>query len=113
MRHPAPRVADLLTQIGMRRVPAKQIAGATRVAYQDRRISSSARSRVYSDRSAGNGLSDVDDLPYGIALRVRQITGATGVAIEEIVERPYMRVRNVHDMDVVAHAGFHDECRAC
>src|SRR3569833_4677856 len=89
----------------MRRFPAEQIVGAARVTDQDRRVARSARSGIYLDRSPGDGLSDVDHLPDGVTLGVRLIAGATRGAIEEIVERPNLRVRDIRHMYVVAHTG--------
>jgi sporulation protein YlmC with PRC-barrel domain len=86
-------------------VSIQHLAGAASVADQDRRIAGPARSGIDADRPAGDGLREVDNLPDRIALRIRQIAGATRVTVEKIFESAHVRVGNVHDVDVVADAG--------
>ena len=65
----------------------------------------STRCSLVSHGAAADVLDRGDDFFHRIAACIRQIQGATDAALKQVAQCPKVRVRDIADTDVVAHAG--------
>lgn len=95
-------------------IPEPGVAGAPARARQDQVIVGDQRSRVArtprahdpSDLAAGDALDRVEDVQHRKAGAIAAVHGVAGLGIvHQQVQRVNVRVGQVADMDVVAHAG--------
>src|SRR5205085_1084422 len=86
------------------RGPAQLLTGAFRGGDELRRIAGTARLLHGADRVAGNFAGYLDDLSDRKAAPIAQVIGVPPLAAAKLFHPQNMRVRQVADVDVVAHA---------
>jgi len=100
---PAPRRFNDAVQIGIAGRPAQFAADLLARCNQNRRVPGAARRHLGWNRVPRNCARSLDDLPDGEPLPIAQVVGSAPLI--QCAQRQNVRLRQVDNMDIVAHTG--------
>src|SRR5204862_2833252 len=101
---PGPGMADDGLELGEARLPPELGAGAFGSGHQPCRVAGPAIRRAPGDRAAGDLFRGPDHLEHRAAVAVAEVEGVAALALPQPRQRQIVRLAEIVDVDVVAHA---------
>ena len=100
---PAPGVGDDGAKVGALRRPSQPFTGFFRVGYQCWRIPRPPRRVAGNDLASANASHHINHLTDRCAVTGTKVDGDGVAAVEQILERQYMRAGEIGHMNVVTY----------